>query len=89
MIKVRVTRENGVVSIECVGHSAGDVCRSASMIMQAAALGLRDLAALIEAYHLLSRHLSQPHLCTFCGVEHKTASLDAIGLPQGWEASAR
>ena len=44
MIRVRVTRENGIVSIECVGHSAGDVCRGASMIMQAAALGLRDLA---------------------------------------------
>lgn len=44
MIVIIAHRHDGHVSITCNGHAASDVCRAASMIMQAAALGLEDLA---------------------------------------------
>ena len=43
MIHVRVYRADGYYKIELIGHAREDVCAGASMIAQAAALGLRDL----------------------------------------------
>lgn len=44
MIRTRLAKTPGVYNIEAIGHARADVCCAASMIMQAAALGLRDLA---------------------------------------------
>lgn len=44
MIKVRATKYSGLYLLEAKGHARADVCCGAGMIMQAAILGLRDLA---------------------------------------------
>lgn len=44
MIKARVVKQDGLILVEAIGHSKTDVCCAASMLLQAAALGLRDLA---------------------------------------------
>jgi len=44
MIRARAVIRNGFYSVEFRGHGDESVCAGASMILQAAALGLRDLA---------------------------------------------
>lgn len=56
MIRARFIKVNGVYEISLAGHAQADVCCGAGMIMQAAMLGLRDLAKqypkeiMVEAY---------------------------------------
>lgn len=44
MIRVRAVKASGLFDLSVAGHSQDDVCCAAGMIMQAAILGLRDLA---------------------------------------------
>ena len=44
MIKARVVIRDGYYGIQMIGHGNSENCAAASMMMAAAALGLRDLA---------------------------------------------
>lgn len=44
MIRVSVLKRDGFIQITARQHGRADVCAAASMILQAAALGLRDCA---------------------------------------------
>ena len=44
VIRARLVRQSGVIALESIAHADRSVCSAASMILQAAALGLRDLA---------------------------------------------
>ena len=44
MIRARLVKTAGNYTLIVSGHASGEVCAGAGMIMQAAALGLRDLA---------------------------------------------
>ena len=44
MIRVRFIAQDGLYQIDAIGHARSEVCAAAGMILQAAGLGLRDLA---------------------------------------------
>jgi uncharacterized protein YsxB (DUF464 family) len=44
VIRARVIKRDGLIYIETHGHARSDVCCAVSMMLQACALGLRDLA---------------------------------------------
>ena len=44
MLKIRVSRNDGHITIESKGHAPREVCAAASMMQVACMLGLRDLA---------------------------------------------
>ena len=46
MIRARLIRSNGALSLTTGGHASAEVCATASLLVHSAAIGLRDLARL-------------------------------------------